>query len=179
MTYHKEKPCWRFPLQVPQLATHLLKTPSEVDCKFLSCQLKKKKRVSLPCIPLFCFVSFSVFIALALVAVSCFCLHVCWCSGTCTSVFVLFGSMACFCYSYFSTIMSFGQFLPLFFFVLFPFDCLFSLSLCIPLALSFYCLSFSIFIFLLPLFHSAAVFCLSLSVYYCIIIPRTSLYHYR
>ena len=29
-------------MQVPQLATHLLKTPSEVDCKFLSCQLKKK-----------------------------------------------------------------------------------------------------------------------------------------
>jgi len=25
----------------PPLATHLLKTPSEVDCKLLSCQIKK------------------------------------------------------------------------------------------------------------------------------------------
>jgi hypothetical protein len=32
------QPWWRFPLQVPPLATHLLKTLSEVDCKFLSCQ---------------------------------------------------------------------------------------------------------------------------------------------
>ena len=30
------------PLATPLLATHLLKTPSEVDCKSLSCQLKKK-----------------------------------------------------------------------------------------------------------------------------------------
>jgi hypothetical protein len=28
-------------LATPLLATHLLKTPSEVDCKSLSCQLKK------------------------------------------------------------------------------------------------------------------------------------------
>ena len=29
-------------LATPLLATHLLKTPSEADCKSLSCQLKKK-----------------------------------------------------------------------------------------------------------------------------------------
>jgi hypothetical protein len=36
---------------------------------------------------------------------------------------------------------------------------LFSLSVCIPFALSFYCPSFSIFMLLVPLLYSAAVFC--------------------
>jgi len=38
----KEKPWWSFLLQTTPLATHLLKTPSEVDCKFLS---GKKKEI--------------------------------------------------------------------------------------------------------------------------------------
>jgi hypothetical protein len=109
-------------------------------------------------------------------------------------VFVLFGSMACFCYSYFSTFMSFGQFLPLFFFVLFYFRlsprcilplCFFSLSLCITFSLSFYYPSFSIFFLFSTFVSLRCCFCVSVFVsvllyYYSmnlfILLPTTPLH---
>jgi hypothetical protein len=134
---------------------------------------------------LFGFVSYSVFIVVAFVAVSCFCLGVCWCSDTCTAVFV-FGSVACFCFSYFFHFYGLCSISSSFFVFYFCLSaqcilplCLFSLSLCTPFALFFCCPSFSVFIFLLPLLHSTAVFVLlSLPVYYCLIL-WTRLYYNR
>jgi len=146
-------------------------------------------QVPVPCIPLFCFVlfflvSYSVFIVFVDVA---YLVFVYMFVDVLTYVpLCLFCSAlwACFFYSHFSTFYVFWSISSSFFFSLFfslsvwvlgaSFLCLFSLSVCIHFSLSFYCSSFSIFMFLVPCYTLLLFFVqLSLSVYYC------AIYYYR
>ena len=142
-------------------------------------------QIPVPCIPLFCFVLYCFLFCL-------YCLRWCcciWFLFTCLLMFWHMYRCVCFVRLYgrvsfiriFQLFMCFGQFLPLFFFCFFSvwvlgasFLCLFSLSVCIPFSLSFYCPCFSICIFLVPCYTLLLFFVqLSLSVYYCVI------YYYR
>ena len=102
-------------------------------------------------------------------------------------MFILIGSMASFCYSYFSTFMSFGQFL-LFVFVLFLFESSVHPPSVFVFSFSLHTFRSSLLLYLvfdLYVSSTTVTLCccffvqLSLSVYYCVIILRTCLYHYR